>query len=693
MRIAIAPVLALMSLTPLLAQETTATTIPHLVRFTGTFHPANGLPAGPTESATLSVYAEEQGGTPLWQETQNVPLDADGHYTAMLGATQNDGVPLDLFTASAPRWLGVMFNRIGETEQPRVQLVSVPYAMRAADAETLGGQPASAYLLNPNASPTGTANSGTTTSVSSSTAKLKAHNTFGNQNYIPYFTDNSGDLGNSVLYQSGSYVGIGTTSPVAPLEVRAAANEDLYVAQNQNLSSGVTVFSVNDANSAVQPLEFAASQFYFAGGYIGIGTATPTAPLDLEGVIPSAAMIVARYTGSSSQAPTSLPMAVRTARGTQSSPSAVQQGDFLGPYVTQAFDGSVFGSAGQIIYYADQNWTSSQHGSYLTFTTVADGTTSATERMRINNAGNVGIGTTTPAAQLDVAGNINFSGLISYQGVPVQQFSSTSNNAATGISALASITTGTENTAVGNAASIGNTAGSSNTAIGYLALESNTGGDQNTAVGAQALHINNGTSSSEGSGNTAVGWGALGNNTTGNSNIALGLGAGSTITGSNNIEIGSTGTASDSGVIRIGNSSNQTSFYAAGVSNVNLTSDPNALIVLIDSVTGQLGVASTGVSGTSYRRYKKPNAEGSQPIQYGLIAEAVAQVSPDPVAHAADGQIEAVRYQVPDSMLLNEVQRQQKEITSLKGENQALQERLARLEASMAKLTTGGGSQ
>jgi hypothetical protein len=79
-------------------------------------------------------------------------------------------------------------------------------------------------------------------------------------------------------------------------------------------------------------------------------------------------------------------------------------------------------------------------------------------------------------------------------------------------------------------------------------------------------------------------------------------------------------------------------------------------------------------------RHKKPLADGSQPVQYGLIAEEVAEVYPDLVAYSADGQIETVKYQVLDSMLLNEVQRQQAEIREL-------QERLARMEAALASMT------
>src|SRR5215472_13468710 len=71
------------------------TTVPRLVRISSSFHPANGLALSPVEGVTLSVYREETGGTPLWQETQNVSVDAEGQYAVMMGSTLTDGVPLD----------------------------------------------------------------------------------------------------------------------------------------------------------------------------------------------------------------------------------------------------------------------------------------------------------------------------------------------------------------------------------------------------------------------------------------------------------------------------------------------------------------------------------------------------------------------------------------------------------------------
>lgn len=684
MRIAIAPVLALMSLTPLLAQETTATTIPHLVRFTGTFHSANGLLVGPTESATLSVYAEEQGGSPLWQETQNVALDAEGHYTAMLGATQNEGVPMDLFTTSSPRWLGVMFNRPGETEQPRVQLVSVPYAMRAADAETLGGLPASAYLLGPNAASAGNANAGGVTTASSASAKsLKPHIT-SQQNNFPIFTDTSGDLGGSVMYQSGTYVGIGTTGPARKLDVvdgtsafqmrfSTGSNGGGIGADGNGFFRVVGAIGGSFGTGNISQGTFAEVMRIFNGN-VGIATATPAYPLSIGGTYSALGNAIAIPNNSS-----------YAGFDSAGSPRSYIWMDNSNPDVVHIRNNQR-GVGGTISF-------ESQPGGASSLTVLSNG--------------NAGVGT-TPGYKLDVAGDINFSGIIRYQGTPVQQFSSTSNNASTGISALSSVTTGTHNTAVGDEALTGDTTGTSNTGLGYFALESNQGGNENTAVGAQALEDTVGTSNgSAGSGNTAIGWGALDNNMTGNANIAIGLGAGSNIvTTDDNIDIGAPGSNVDNAVIRIGNTGIHTAFYAAGIRGVT-TGSNDAVAVMIDS-NGQLGTVSSSrrfkediqdmgdASNGLMRlrpvtfRYKQPFADGSKPIQYGLIAEEVAQVYPDLVAHSADGQIETVKYQVLDSMLLNEVQKQQSEIGQqqehiqrLEEQNRALQERLERLEAAI----------
>src|SRR5215472_13569621 len=121
--------------------------VPRLIAVTGTYQPASGQPAPASVAMTFSVYAESAGGAAVWQETQDVTLDRTGRYVVQLGATRPDGLPVTVFADNEERWLGVQI--ADEAERPRTRLTSVPYALRAADAETLGGHPASAYVLAP----------------------------------------------------------------------------------------------------------------------------------------------------------------------------------------------------------------------------------------------------------------------------------------------------------------------------------------------------------------------------------------------------------------------------------------------------------------------------------------------------------------------------------------------------------------
>lgn len=240
-------------------------------------------------------------------------------------------------------------------------------------------------------------------------------------------------------------------------------------------------------------------------------------------------------------------------------------------------------------------------------------------------------------------------------------------NAATGAEALWSNTTGSYDTATGFQALETNSTGEANTATGYQALADNTGGYDNLAEGVGAL-FNNTTGVS----NTAAGMNALNNNSTGDYNIGVGFQAGYAVTGSYNIDIGSQGTSSDSDTIRIGTPGTQTSFFAAGVDGVTVSS---GVPVYINS-SGQLGTVNSSIrfkedihdmadaSSAIFRlrpvtyRYKQPYADGSKPIDYGLIAEEVAAVYPDLVVKDASGQIQTVQYQKLTPMLLNELQKQ-----------------------------------
>jgi hypothetical protein len=286
-------------------------------------------------------------------------------------------------------------------------------------------------------------------------------------------------------------------------------------------------------------------------------------------------------------------------------------------------------------------------------------------------------------------------------------------NTAAGNSALVSNTTGSYNAASGYAALYFNTTGSYNTASGANALSSNTTADYNTASGYRALNSNNGVSNTAsgyealytnttGTENTASGVHALAANMSGSNNIAEGYHAGYNLTtGSNNIDIGSPGVKAESGVIRIGTitgtTSTQSAAYIAGLYGVKTATAGTA--VFIDS-SGQLGTVSSSIrykediqpiADASERllklrpvkfRYKKADVSGEKPIQYGLIAEEVAEVYPELVVRdATTGRIDGVRYDELAPMLVNEVQKQQ-------SKNAAQDTRIRDLEQQVEKLTT-----
>jgi hypothetical protein len=249
-------------------------------------------------------------------------------------------------------------------------------------------------------------------------------------------------------------------------------------------------------------------------------------------------------------------------------------------------------------------------------------------------------------------------------------------NTANGAFALFSNTTANSNTASGVGALFSNTIGSSNTANGYNALLSNTTAGDNTAIGTTALFSN-----TTGEFNTAIGSQALRSNVTGESNTAVGDSAGFNITGSGNVCIGA-------GLNGVAGEDNTT-----WIRNVNTTFQP--AVTGFEFVTVRLSDGKLGRSGSS-RRYKddikpmdkaseqlfalksvtyryKKEVDPTQTLDFGLVAEDVADVCPELVTRDEKGQIEGVRYPAINAMLLNEflkehrkVEEQQAAITELK---------------------------
>ncbi len=90
-------------------------------------------------------------------------------------------------------------------------------------------------------------------------------------------------------------------------------------------------------------------------------------------------------------------------RGTQASQAALQNGDYIGEIeFGGAVDGAAFGTAATIEAVATENFNPGASGSDLIFSTTPNTTVIPVERMRISEAGFVGIGNSTPLSDLHI---------------------------------------------------------------------------------------------------------------------------------------------------------------------------------------------------------------------------------------------------------------------------------------------------
>jgi trimeric autotransporter adhesin len=259
------------------SNATINTVVPSLVDFTGAARDAAGKPLAGVVGITFSLYREESGGSALWIETLNVHADPAGHYKVSLGAEK----PLskDLFGAGEARWLGVQIS--GQSEQTRVLLVSVPYALKAQDAETLGGMPASAFLKAT------TGSDGSAKGTDKPQALPPTVHGNGTIGYVPLWTAKN-IIDKSSLFQSGVNVGVGTTTPAALFDLNGTGNirNTLTLFPNgaaNTLAISGTAFNIDHTGI----ITFATGQTFPGKGGTGtvtsVGLAAPTSDFTVSG--------------------------------------------------------------------------------------------------------------------------------------------------------------------------------------------------------------------------------------------------------------------------------------------------------------------------------------------------------------------------------------------------------------------------
>jgi len=216
-------------------------TVPRLIRIRGAVRDETGKPLSGGIGITFSLYAGENDQTAVWQESQTAQLDSAGRYSVLLGASNEVGLPQEVFSTGDARWLGVRPD--GQAEQPRILLLSVAYALKAADTDMLGGKPASAFVLADSqssslslssslssAQPAPVTSQPVLQALNKSTgfaplvlapattcASITSDGT-GTANQISKFTT-ACNIENSAIFESAGSVGIGNTKPAAKLDV------------------------------------------------------------------------------------------------------------------------------------------------------------------------------------------------------------------------------------------------------------------------------------------------------------------------------------------------------------------------------------------------------------------------------------------------------------------------------------------
>lgn len=150
---------------------------------------------------------------------------------------------------------------------------------------------------------------------------------------------------------------------------------------------------------------------------VGIGTNKPNGLLEVvnDNFSPSDTFLITQHsTGGGGAAIT-----FRQSRGTRATPTASGNGDNLFFLTAAGHTGTGF-TSGRARFLAEttEAWTASANGTRFTFFTTPNGSTVPIERMRMDQNGNLGIGTgsVTPVARLHVIDGANTSGTIQIGG-------------------------------------------------------------------------------------------------------------------------------------------------------------------------------------------------------------------------------------------------------------------------------------
>ncbi len=228
-------------------------------------------------SLRLTIRAVSGSGSIVYRETHSVTTNAFGLFAIQIGTGANVvGTFSSITWGINPYYLETEIDPAGGTSYVSLgaqQLVSVPYALNAKSSFR-------------------------TTAVSGST------------NYIAKFTTDGTTIGNSTLYDDGTYVGIGTIAPQWNLQVNSPSVESVLQLSAQSTTGAGDLdgllLGVNSSGAHLSLMENMKLSFgtnstermrITADGYVGIGTTSPTNFVHFHGPSSSAIQFTNPATG------------------------------------------------------------------------------------------------------------------------------------------------------------------------------------------------------------------------------------------------------------------------------------------------------------------------------------------------------------------------------------------------------------